>query len=121
MESLNKLILEIVGEIEKNILTIETVLTTTAERNISDILTEMRAIYGVTIVSSMVPTKNVGRGVHLSHVKIKFLPIKNIPRKLFMLKLHQQIMSISGTVKARFIKLHSGSASKTPVFQPIIN
>ncbi len=118
MENLMQLLKEVAQEVEKNIVTIETVLTTTADRNISDILTEIRAISGITIVGSMVPTKSVGRGVHLSHLKIKFLPIKNTPRKVFLLRLHQQIMGLSGVVKARFIKLSEGG-TKYPTMAPL--
>ena len=107
MEHLTQLLKEVAQELEKNIVTIESVLTTTSDRNISDILTEIRATVGVTIVSSMIPTKSVGRGVQLSHIKIKFLPLRNIPRKVYLLRLHQEIMKISGVIKTRFVKVHA--------------
>jgi len=60
---------------------------TARERNISEILTDVRALVGVVTVSFVQPTRNISDTEHITLLKIKYAPgfstKKNIIRELF--------------------------------------
>ena len=107
MSVLRTIIEEAVATIENHIISIECILSSGSERNISDILTEIRALPNVTIVSAMKPTMLAGQNTHVSQIKIKILPKKNVTRRQYLTELHRYITKIPSVIKIKFTKTYT--------------
>jgi hypothetical protein len=72
---MSKRINNIVAEaISENIQEAECVIHTSSKENLTDVLTSIRAIAGVTIVNLVGSSKRVSEGRDASYLKIKFIP-----------------------------------------------
>ena len=71
--TLKELIVEQLSE--KDIVRAECILHTKREENITDILTRIRALPGVTIVTMLGSSKQVSLYKSISRIRIKFLPL----------------------------------------------
>ena len=73
ISTLKELIVEELSE--KDIVQAECLIHTKRDANITDILTNIRAIPGVTIVSMLGSSKQVSLYKEISRIRIKFLPL----------------------------------------------
>lgn len=73
ISTLKKLIVEELSE--KDIVQAECLIHTKRDANITDILTNIRALPGVTIVSMLGSSKQVSLYKEISRIRIKFLPL----------------------------------------------
>lgn len=73
ISTLKKLIVEELSE--KDIIQAECLIHTKRDANITDILTNIRALPGVTIVSMLGSSKQVSLYKEISRIRIKFLPL----------------------------------------------
>jgi len=62
-------------QVEKSVYEAECILQTSRKENITDILTMIRAIAGVTIVNVMDAAKAVSEQKKVSTLRVKFIPI----------------------------------------------
>jgi hypothetical protein len=73
ISTLKELIVEELSE--KDIVQAECLIHTKRDANITDILTNIRALPGVTIVSMLGSSKQVSLYKEISRIRIKFLPL----------------------------------------------
>lgn len=72
-------------------------LVTNPERQISDVVTEMRALQGVVTISIFEATRNLSDFKQLTKIKLKYLQVSdNLVENIKFLK--KQILSVKGVI-----------------------
>jgi|GEM_PF-4379617 len=102
MEELRTIVKEAISIIEGKVVSIEAIMTSASDRNISDILTEIRGLRGITIVSSLNPSVASSDRRNVSSIKIKYLPLEGEHPKKYLTELHRRIVNIDNIVKIKF-------------------
>lgn len=92
--------LEEQGEVEIFELTAR--VTMRKEFNLEDIYTSIRAIEGVTIVSTEVETRDVGASMEKSVLKLKFSKAR-LSLRHYKILLYKHIMRVPGVVNTEFL------------------
>ena len=102
MKELRTIVKEAISLIEDQVISIEALMTSTSDRNISDILTEIRGLRGVTIVSTLIPSIARGEGKNVSSIKIKYIPLEGEPPKKYLTELHRKLINMDNILKVKF-------------------
>tara|TARA_R110000824_G_scaffold202090_5_gene386301 strand:+ start:2515 stop:2874 length:360 start_codon:yes stop_codon:yes gene_type:complete len=102
MKELRTIVKEAISLIEDQVISIEALMTSTSDRNISDILTEIRGLRGVTIVSTLIPSIARGEGRNVSSIKIKYIPLEGEPPKKYLTELHRELINMDNILKVKF-------------------
>ena len=93
-EKIKKIILE---ELDQNVLELFCRLESNRIRNLTDILTDMRAICGVTIVNMAMASRFVSEGREIAELNIKFKPL-GIATNKYLRKLITDVKKIDGVL-----------------------
>jgi hypothetical protein len=115
MQELRTIVKEAISVIEDKVVSIEALMTSTSDRNISDILTEIRGIRGVTIVSSLIPSVAATEGKNVSSIKIKYLPMQGEPPKKYLTELHRKLINMDNIVKIKFKDFYKRKKKYLPI------
>jgi len=90
--------------LEQGIFEVIVILDTDRKQNLTDVLMNMRAICGVTIVSVLHPAERIGEEIERTIIKIKFTSGAT-PLKAFMLNLKDQVLKFKEVEDFRIKKL----------------
>ena len=93
-ERIKKIILE---ELDQNVLELFCRLESNRIRNLTDILTDMRAVCGVTIVNMAMASRFVSEGREITELDIKFKPY-GIAKNKYLRKLIADVKKIDGVL-----------------------
>ena len=95
VDDLRRLISEVKASVP--IFLADVVLETQRDLNLTDILTEIRAVEGVTIVTLIGASAAITAHKERTHLNVKFIPIGNYHRPLnFLKQLKAGVMQTSG-------------------------
>jgi len=93
-ERIKKIILE---ELDQNVLELFCRLESNRVRNLTDILTDMRAVCGVTIVNMAMASRFVSEGREIAELNIKFKPF-GVATNKYLRKLIADVKKIDGVL-----------------------
>ena len=93
-EQIKKIILE---ELEQDVLELFCRLESNRIRNLTDILTDMRAVCGVTIVNMAMASRFVSEGREIAELNIKFKP-SGVAKNKYLRKLIADVKKIDGVL-----------------------
>jgi len=93
-ERIKKIILE---ELDQNVLELFCRLESNRIRNLTDILTDMRAVCGVTIVNMAMASRFVSEGREIAELNIKFKP-SGVAKNKYLRKLIADVKKIDGVL-----------------------
>ena len=90
--------------LEEGLFEIITILDTNRKENLTDILMDLRAICGITIVTVLEPAVRISETTERTILKIKFKP-GNKPLKAYMLNLRDHVLKFKEVEDFRIKKL----------------
>jgi len=103
--NLHKKIRSIVKEELKNIFSARCILTTSRERNLTEILTDIRAVTGITVVGMVGSSQFVGDNKEVSELTIKYLPFGTSIRA-FTKHISKIIKGIDGVMSIKVLEVN---------------
>jgi len=102
--NLHEEIRSIIKEEIKNIYSARCILTTTRERNLTEILTDIRASMGITVVTMVGSSQFVGERKEVSELTIKYLPFGTSVRA-FTKHMTKTIKKIDGVMSIKVMEV----------------